>query len=115
MRSAIIVAAAALLPLTGCSDQGPSLDQQQQSWEQNVRDQACAGITNLSPGSLELGWLYRDGASNMTGEQLGQVAAKRPYNCHDDRFERYYQERLWDDFPNSPKGQAGETTAPQPR
>lgn len=106
-----IVVAAILLTLAGCSS-GPSLDQRQQAWEEDIRTNACEGIKMLTEGTLELEWAIDDGDLKSGTRAL---SSPRPYNCNDDRFERFFQESLVSQFPESPKGQSGETTAPQPR
>lgn len=114
----VILAAAALLTLAGCSsDPGPSLDQQQQAWEGEVRETSCESIKIMTPGALELEWAVdRLAAGKGTADDL-KVGTRgggrdRPYNCNDETFERFHQEQLVFQFPDSPKGQAGETTAP---
>lgn len=121
MRTLIASATAsavALIALAGCSTAPatPSLDQQQQAWEETVRTRVCETITALTPGSLELGWAIENAAKgNLSGDDLaafGTNNSSRRYNCNDAVFDRYYQEWLVEDFPESPKGQAGETTKP---
>lgn len=110
----IVVALATLAVLAGCSTApaGPSLDQQQQTWEEDIRTNACEGIKMLTEGTLELEWSIDDGDLKAGTRAL---SSPRPYNCTDGRFERFFEESLVSQFPDSPKGQAGETTAPQPR
>lgn len=107
--------ATALILLAGCSS-GPSLDQQQQAWEQDIETQACESIQRLNPGSLERGWAIENAAEgNLTGDDLrafGNRGDDRQYTCAGAAFDRYYQEWLVEDFPESPKGKAGETTKP---
>lgn len=120
MRILIAVATAGLLALAGCAEPGPSLDQQQQAWEQDTRTNACEGIKMLTPGALELEWAIDDlaaGSKSLDSLRTASMAGRRdkPYNCQDAAFERFYEESLVSQFPDSPKGQAGETTAAQPR
>jgi Tfp pilus assembly protein PilP len=116
--AAALTATAALA--AGCSaESGPSLDQRQQAWEQEQREDSCASIKRLQPASLETAWAFRASAAgeDYTQELKAMMNAKadeQPYKCGGDVFERYYEENLVSAFPESPKGQAGETTQPAP-
>lgn len=116
MRTLIASATAstvALIALAGCSTAPatPSLDQQQQAWEAGIETQACESIKRLNPGTLELSWLSEDG--NITGSAYRNATERdTAYTCNEDAFDRYLNEWLVEDFPDSPKGQAGETTKP---
>lgn len=114
--AAALTAIAALV--AGCSaESGPSLDQRQQAWEQEQREDSCASIKRLQPGSLERGWAIEDAAEGRaTGDDVRTLAGSggEPYTCSGPVFERYVAEYLVEDFPDSPKGQAGETTQPAP-
>ena len=106
--------------VAGCSaESGPSLDQRQQAWEQEQREDSCASIKRLQPASLETGWAMEASAaggsfSDEMKAMLDAKAADEPYTCSGPVFERYVTEYLVEDFPDSPKGQAGETTQPNP-
>lgn len=119
MRTVLALTAAALLALAGCSSEpsGPSLDQQQQAWEEDMHDSACETIQLFSPGALELGWstdAMAGGGGTADDIRMGVDALNReePYNCGDATFDRFYEERMVEEFSDSPKGQAGETTSP---
>lgn len=111
---------AAVAVLAGCSsDPGPSLDQQQQTWEKEVSASACGSIEQLSPGWLETQWAVgamAEGAGSPEDLRIVMNGSDRvrPYNCDDQVFQRYYEEQLVRKFPDSPKGQVGETTKPAP-
>ncbi|MDX2358564.1 hypothetical protein [Dietzia sp. PP-33] len=110
-----VAAVSVFLLLAGCTS-GPSLDQQQQAWDADIETQACESIELLTPGSLERGWAVENAAEgNLTADDVrafGNGGDDSPYRCAGDTFDRYYQEWLVEDFPESPKGQAGETTSP---
>lgn len=119
MRS-VIVPLAVLLVIAGCSSEpAQSLDQQQQAWEQTMRDDACETIQMMTPGVLELEWAVdamAEGRGTAEDIRVGTRGGDRskPYNCRDATFERFYEKQLVSRFGDSPKGQAGETTKPAP-
>ncbi|KAA0916981.1 hypothetical protein [Dietzia sp. ANT_WB102] len=112
MRS-VIAPLAALLVMTGCSSEPAlSLDQQQQAWEQTMRDDACESIQTLTPGILERAWAMdamAEGTGTSEDIRVSIDAARRgePYNCRDQIFKRFYEEQLVSRFNESPKGEAG--------
>lgn len=104
---------AAVLLLASCTTEtSPSLDQQQQAWEEDVERNTC-----------EM-W-HRVGEDYFTTQQSLDAVSGRDTPVAEPRLQlsgcsgRVYggvlHDQLQRQFPDSPKGLAGETTIPQPR
>ena len=94
----------------------PSVAQQQQEWEQELEQDACESIKQLSPGLLETRWAISD--IRTDGLTVDRVKAytnagdrSQSYNCHDQAWQRYLKERVESYFEQSPAWEAGETFA----
>lgn len=107
----------------GRREAGPSLDEQQQTWEKRVRDEACDSYKAMGGTYVALDQAMQD-LSTQSGDQV--AAMKRalglqngdltaPTECVGPVFERHAQEIATKSFPESPEGMAGQTTVPIPR
>lgn len=105
---------AAVLLLAACtSDTGPSLDQQQQAWEEDVERNTCEMWHEVGEEYITL----QQSLQTLSGAGQEPVAEPRLQlsGCSGTAYGRLLHERLQRQFPDSPKGLAGETTIPQPR
>ncbi|MDV6299935.1 hypothetical protein R3P82_12530 [Dietzia maris] len=114
VRHGLIVAVVCTAAVAGaCSSgrpEGLSLDQQQQAWEEEVEREVCEFYREVGEKHLALGQsmdTIRTGSeAHLATPRLDQSG------CTGATYGRYLYERLHRQFPDSPKGQAGETTSP---
>ena len=103
----LAVATTAILALAGCSS-GPSLDQQQQAWEHDVERSTCETWHRVG----EDFYATRSALDTLATGQRPQAAEPQLNldGCTSIEFGQVLHSQLVRQFPNSPKGEAGETT-----
>lgn len=93
---------------------GPSvsLDQQQQAWEEDLERRLCEAYIEVGEDSMKLS----QSIETLSTGKAPPIATPRldQPGCRSDVYGRYLHDRLIANFPDSPKGQAGETTKPAP-
>ena len=93
---------------------GPSisLDQQQQAWEEDLERRLCEAFIEVGEDSMKLS----QSLETLSTGKPPRIATPRldQPGCRSDVYGWYLHDRLIANFPDSPKGQAGETTKPAP-
>lgn len=107
------LAAAVTLFATGCSSEpAMSLDQQQQAWEEDVERKTCESW--LLVGEEYFVLQHSLGVLSSGGKAAIAEPRLKLAGCRNSNFGRELHLDLVRKFPDSPKGQAGETTRPAP-